>query len=76
MNVVKRLSRSLSTVGKDAAEVRGALEEAVVAPTLERKAGALPVIEPTYAELTAHEVLLKIIDRSSKGRTLWRNPTP
>ncbi|RZJ07740.1 MAG: chemotaxis protein [Rubrivivax sp.] len=27
LNVVKRLSRSLSTVGKDAAEVRGALED-------------------------------------------------
>jgi methyl-accepting chemotaxis protein len=27
MNVVKRLSRSISTVGKDAAEVRGALED-------------------------------------------------
>ncbi|MFG6487366.1 methyl-accepting chemotaxis protein [Roseateles sp. BYS78W] len=27
MNVVKRLSRSLSTVGRDAAEVRGALED-------------------------------------------------
>ena len=51
---------------------RGELEEAVVAQPLARVAGSLPVIEPTEAELAAHEQLLALIDKASGGKTLWR----
>ena len=51
---------------------RNALEEAVAAPPVERRAGTLPVIEVTAEELAAHEKLLAIIDKASGGKTLWR----
>ena len=54
------------------AGARNALEEAVAAPPVERRAGALPVIEVTAEELAAHEKLLAIIDKASGGKTLWR----
>jgi DNA polymerase-3 subunit epsilon len=51
---------------------RNALEEAVAVLPVERRAGALPVIEPSAAEMAAHEQLLVIIDKASGGKTLWR----
>ena len=51
---------------------RNALEEAVAAPPIERRAGALPVTVVTAEELAAHESLLAIIDKASGGKTLWR----
>ena len=51
---------------------RNALEDAVAAPPIERRAAALPVIGLTAEEQTAHERLLAIIDKASGGKTLWR----
>lgn len=34
---------------------------------------ALPVIEPDEAELAAHEAVLRELDRTSGGRTVWRS---
>ena len=46
---------------------------AAVAPTAVRSAGELLVIEPTAAELAAHEALLDRIAKASGGRCLFRD---
>ena len=46
---------------------------AAIAPTAARPAGQLPVIEPTAAELAAHEALLDRIAKASGGRCLFRD---
>jgi DNA polymerase-3 subunit epsilon len=34
----------------------------------------LPVLSANEQELAAHEVVLKQIDKDSKGKTVWRAP--
>jgi DNA polymerase-3 subunit epsilon len=46
---------------------------AAIAPTAARPAGQLPVIEPTAAEIAAHEALLDRIAKASGGRCLFRD---
>lgn len=54
---------------------RDALAEAAAVAPVERRAGALPVIQPDAGELAAHEQLLARIDKASGGKTLWRVPS-
>ena len=46
---------------------------AAIAPTAARAAGQLPVIEPTAAEIAAHEALLDRVAKASGGRCLFRD---
>jgi DNA polymerase-3 subunit epsilon len=46
---------------------------AAIAPTAARPAGQLPVIEPTAAEIAAHEALLDRVAKASGGRCLFRD---
>jgi len=42
----------------------------------ERPSGPLPVVRATEAELAAHALVLKALDRASGGRTVWRALEP
>ena len=46
-----------------------------VEPRAVRPAGILKVIDPSEAELEAHERMLAMIDKASAGRTVWRART-
>jgi len=42
------------------------------APLMDLRAFTLPVLSANEQELAAHEVVLKQIDKDSKGETVWR----
>ena len=48
----------------------------VAAVAADLSALQLPVVTATDHECAAHELLLKDIDKASKGRTVWRTPAP
>jgi DNA polymerase-3 subunit epsilon len=44
------------------------------APQMDLRVFTLPVLSANEQELAAHEVVLKQIDKDSKGKTVWRAP--
>jgi len=65
-----RMTRGQDSLVIDVAH--GALGDAVAGTSIDLSAFELPVIEPSAAELAAHEAVLADLDKASGGRTVWR----
>ncbi|TDM06914.1 MAG: DNA polymerase III subunit epsilon [Ideonella sp. MAG2] len=68
-----RLTRGQKTLVIDAAEESSERGAHLEIAAIDFAAFHLPVLEPSADEQAAHEAVLKELDKSSGGKTLWRN---